>query len=288
MFSSLVKCNGFSESEIFVFVDGPKTEIDAPHVKAVRDFVDGLPFPNIRKVFREKNMGLRHSIAAGVTSLCNEYGRVIVFEDDFELSPVTLDYFRQALDKYADNDRVWNIVAYMYRVPGMRARKEALVLPFTHPWGWATWDRAWRHFELDKPVPAPVLKSHSFKTFFSLAGLRDYPKMLEMAMNGRVNSWFIQWYYCMFRSGGVSVFPSQTLIRNTGIQDGTHGSSLNPYHRMVPRDELALEMPRLPDVVAVDYVALDTLIASRDAWSQRIIDILGRYKRTLKRMLNMK
>ena len=30
-------------------------------------------------------------------------------------------------------------------------RNEAFLLPYTHPWGWATWERAWRRFDYDVP-----------------------------------------------------------------------------------------------------------------------------------------
>ena len=37
-------------------------------------------------------MGLANSIIAGVTELCNRYGRVIVVEDDLVVSPYFLKY----------------------------------------------------------------------------------------------------------------------------------------------------------------------------------------------------
>jgi len=44
------------------------------------------------------------SIVNGVTRLCDEYGRVIVLEDDMLISPHFLDYMITALNAYQDEE----------------------------------------------------------------------------------------------------------------------------------------------------------------------------------------
>lgn len=283
-FESLQKCSGFDESPITIFVDGPRNAKDIESVQSVRDYVRGLPFANVTHILRDHNMGLRKSIYEGVGLLTEKYGRAIVLEDDFILSPVVLDYFNEALDKYKDNEHIWSVAAYMYSVPELKHHTEAFVLPFTHPWGWATWHRAWKQFVLDAPVSEDILKSKSFQRRFNMYGLADFTTMLDMALKGKVNSWYIQWYYRMVQMGGVSIFPPQTYVINSGIGDAhaTHGSRLNPYHRLVPPAELSKKRIKLPDLVSVDYTAVDAMVNSWDARVQRLVNFLGRIKRMLK------
>ena len=72
-----------SESVIFIFSDGPKTKEDEPKVEEVRKFLKTIQgFKQIEIIEREKNWGLAKNIIDGVTKVVNEYGKVIVLEDD--------------------------------------------------------------------------------------------------------------------------------------------------------------------------------------------------------------
>lgn len=95
----------------------------------------------------EANRGLANSIIAGVTKLCDEYGRVIVLEDDLVVSPVFLTYMNAALDKYEDVEDVMQVSGYIFPVTAFENNTEAMFLPFTTSWGWATWGRAWKYFD---------------------------------------------------------------------------------------------------------------------------------------------
>jgi hypothetical protein len=56
------------------------------------------------------------SIIDGVTTIVNKYGRIIVLEYDMVTSQYFLTYMNEALENYADDDRVVSIHGYMYPV----------------------------------------------------------------------------------------------------------------------------------------------------------------------------
>jgi hypothetical protein len=282
MFASLQACEGFANSPIFIFVDGPKTLADAPKVEAVREYAKALRVPNLELVIRDTNIGLKESIYSGVSHVCQKYGRVIVLEDDLVLSPVTLTYFNAALEKYADAPRVWSISGYQYNVPILKNTSRALVLPFAHPWGWATWARAWSKFNLAAKVDERDLSSPSFACAFDVFGIADFRNMLVLALQGLVNSWFIRWYYTIFSAGGVSIFPPHSYVTNTGIRGGgTHASRLNPYRFLTRPSETSATLCTFPDELKVDFWAIDEIRRSWDARVQNFIIRLGRVKRML-------
>ena len=282
MFASLQACHGFSESPVKIFIDGPKTEAGLAKVQAVRDFAHSLKLPNVEVVIRDKNMGLKKSIYVGVGELCKKYGRVIVFEDDFILSPVILDYFNQALDKYANTPRIWSVIGYQYDVPSLRNVDHALALTFPHPWGWATWDRAWSQYDIDAPVNPMDLSSRSFTHVFDADGVCDFKNMLCLALENKVSCWFVPWYYKMLHEGGLSVFPPRSYIANIGLgKGGTHASSLNPYRFLVKPQPPSDVLCKLPDEIKIDFWAIDAIRTSWDSLVQRIIIDLGRIKRLL-------
>lgn len=285
MLEALQACEGFFDSEVTIFVDGARTADEQGQVNAVRDLVMGLGLPNVTSSFRQDNLGLRRSIFSGVGEMCRKYGRVIVLEDDLVLSSSALNYFNSALDRYENVERVWSVSAYMYDVASFRHRERAIFLPFPHPWGWATWARAWANFDLDDPLGVGEMQSKAFQTAFNAFGVRDWAEMLALSESGKVNSWYIRWYYRMFRDGGLSVFPPRSLLENVGVsgEGGTHASRLNPYSLLVKRKPQDCRSVQLPDDVRVDYAAIDAIAASWDARVQKYISHLGRIKRSLRR-----
>ncbi|MDO0972825.1 glycosyltransferase [Mycolicibacterium frederiksbergense] len=282
LFESLLRCPEFHDTTVTVFVDGPKRDIDRVAVEQVRSLVKNQRLPNVAAVYREENHGLRRSIYAGVTEMVGKYGRVIVLEDDLVVSPAALTYFNSALRHYDEHQRVWSIVGYVYDAPSLRNAKEALVLPFTHPWGWATWSRAWDHFALDNYPEGNVISSRSFRSAFDMQGLYPFTNQLGSSIQGRVNSWFIHWYYAMFINGGVSIFPPRRLVDNYGLSAGSHGGSLNPYDRLVTRPPLLDRVPGFGKSIAVDYPALDALRRCHELRVHRFIARAGTAKRTLR------
>jgi hypothetical protein len=288
MLETLSRCVEFEQSPVIVFVDGPKGAEDRSHVLAVRDVVSNLDWNNLEVVFSEQNKGLKRSISEGVTSVIRRHGRAIVLEDDLHLSPVALQFFNKALDKYADEPRVWSISGYMYDVPELRSRKDAFFIPFAQSWGWATWERAWTQFDLDAAIPNDILETRSFRRAFSVNGISDFANMLRLARDGHINSWYVRWYFKIFSEGGVSLFPPVTLVTNRGISStgGTHASLLNPYDMLVKPQPPAQALVGLPDRVAVDYPAMDVIPKSWEATVIRTIHTAGSVKRKLQRLLH--
>lgn len=285
MMDSLSCCDGFAQSPLCIYVDGPKSPSDVSAVKSVRDYVDNLPFPNVSSIFHDENLGLRRSISSGVTNVIKKYGRAIILEDDLVLSPIALKYFNTALNHYQDDDNIWSIVGYAYDAPSLRDSNRTLTLPFTHPWGWATWARAWRHFDLDGHPSQADLTSEAFHNAFNMNGLYPFATQLQNSMLGRVNSWYIHWYYALFRNGACSIFPPRRVLDNYGLSSGSHASSLNPFDRFVKRPALLTQMPEFSDPTRIDYAALDTL---RRCWEMRVhrgIAQAGAIKRKLKDIL---
>src|SRR5204863_182508 len=72
---------------------------------------------------------------------------IIVFEDDCLPAP---DFFRFCdllLDRYRDDERIVHISGETYR--RTRASDDSYYFSkYALAWGWATWRRAWRHFDL--------------------------------------------------------------------------------------------------------------------------------------------
>lgn len=220
---SLAKNKGASESELYIFCDAPKRETDREAVEQVRAVVRSQPWcGTVHIVEQSTNQGCANSIIQGVTRLCQEYGKVIVIEDDLVLSPFFLDYMNRALDTYVDASSVMQISGHMFPVE-LKAETDAIFLPFTTSWGWATWQRAWKHFDPEMSGYEILRKDRRLRHQFDLNGAYSYFTMLEAQRNGQIDSWAIRWYLSVFTQKGLTLYPVQSLVGNTGFDgSGTH------------------------------------------------------------------
>jgi hypothetical protein len=266
------------ESRLYIFCDAAKTDADKPKVEQVRQLVkDVSVFKSVKIILRNHNLGLAESIISGVTQLVYEYGKVIVFEDDLLSSPYTLQYFNDALTKYANQEQVMHIGAYMYNLHDKKL-PETFFYRAATSWGWATWARAWKNFEPD--VDKLIAQFDMLKIArFSIEGKMNFWKQIEQFKAGKNNSWAIRWYASIFLKNGLTLNPSQSLIQNIG-HDGTgvHSNKEDMYHVQMGRKQVT----QFPDTIEENeeaYKAIKNFLANRKG------TLLQRIRRFMKQQM---
>ena len=216
-----LKQNRLSEqSELFIFSDAPGAEAQDEKVKEVRRYIRQITgFKSVKIVERKTNFGLARSVIEGVSKVIQEYGRVIVLEDDLQVSPYFLDFMNSALDTYESEDKVMHISGYMFPIDDLDL-PETFFLRGASCWGWATWARAWKMFESDSKNLLDAIRAKKLEYEFDMQGTVGYTKMLENQLNGDVDSWAVRWYASVFLNAGNCLHPARSLVNNIG-HDGT-------------------------------------------------------------------
>jgi hypothetical protein len=225
---ALAKNPGASESDLFIFSDGPRNERDREAIAALRTYLKGITgFRRIEIKERAENLGLANSIITGVTEVVNSFGRVIVMEDDLVTSPYFLTYMNEALALYADDPKVASIHGYVYPVEGL---PETFFLKGADCWGWATWRGRWAHFNPDGAFLLKEIKARRLSGEFDFGGAYPYSRMLSQQVAGKNNSWAIRWHASAFLAEMVTLYPGRSLVFNIGTDDsGTHCSATHEF-----------------------------------------------------------
>jgi hypothetical protein len=210
------------ESDLIIFSDASKSELQAAKVRDVRDYISQINgFKSITIVERETNYGLAKSIIDGVTTVVNEYGRTIVLEDDLVTSPYFLTYMNEALEKYAEDDRVISIHGWVF--PTDKRLPDSFFLLGADCWGWATWQRGWALFQSNGQYLLDELNRRNLTREFDCNGAYPYTKMLKGQIKGINDSWAIRWYASAFLAGKFTLYPGRSLVHNIGNDgSGTH------------------------------------------------------------------
>lgn len=236
---ALLKNELAAESELFIYSDAAKDETSQATVKEVRAFIRSIQgFKKITITERTENWGLARSIIDGVTTLINRYGRVIVLEDDLVVAPHFLQFMNDALETYRDEERVGHIQACDFtHDPSL---PDTFLIKWTGSWGWATWDRAWKHFNADGKALLTELESRKLTYTFDFNGKYGYTRMLRRQIEGKNNSWAIRWNASLFLKDILSLNVGKSLVQNEGFD----GSGTNCGGGGLYASELYME--RLP------------------------------------------
>jgi len=210
-----------SESELFIYSDAPKNSEAKQAVKEVREYIRTIDgFKKVTIIEREKNWGLAANIIDGVTKIVNEYGKIIVLEDDLVTSPYFLKFMNEALIMYENDSRVASIHGYIYPIEGLPL---TFFIKGADCWGWATWKRAWEHFEKDGQKLLDEVNKRNLQKEIDFNGMMPYVKMLQDQIVGKNNSWAVRWHISAFLKDMLTLYPSQTYVQNIGLDNsGTH------------------------------------------------------------------
>jgi acetyltransferase-like isoleucine patch superfamily enzyme len=221
-----------SQSELFVYSDGPKYDADPNTIKAIEE---------VRALIKEQqwckkvtiyesdtNKGLADSIVFGVTEIINTYGKIIVLEDDIVTSKGFLQYMNDALTLYENEERVMHISGYMY--PINTKKTSTICLRLLSCWGWATWSRAWKHYNPNTANHLEELEDSAAIDRFNIRGSADFYDQLKRNQYGEIYTWAVKWYASWYFKNGLALHPSKSLVSNIGFDgSGVHCNESNQF-----------------------------------------------------------
>ena len=218
------------QTMLYIYSDAAKDERAIEAVEEVRRIIKNpWSFKQIKIVERDKNWGLAANVIDGVTKVVREHGQIIVLEDDLETSAFALDYFNKALDRYKEDEQVMQISGYGYPVKNLKELPETFFFRVANSWGWATWDRAWQHFN---PNIDELVSDFSEEEIhqFSIEGKENFWKQVQELRAGKINSWAIRWYASVFKKNGLVLYPRNSMTQNIGNDGtGTHTAAESTY-----------------------------------------------------------
>lgn len=247
---ALLKNPEAKESDLFIFADGPKPTASNEQIlriEQVREYIQTIKgFKRIQLELSDKNKGLANSIIYGVTKVVNQFGRVIVLEDDIVTSSQFLYYMNQSLYIYEHD-------AAVVCVNGYSIVKDAPITEKTYfqygadCQGWATWKRGWEKFEYDAQyLKDKITSNKKIYRIFTYNNTYPYVDMLQDQIDGKIDSWAIRWYASAVLRKGLCLYPTKSLVQNIGFDsEGTHTSNPNSYEAFIMADETTDDFPKI-------------------------------------------
>jgi hypothetical protein len=272
------------QSDLFVFADGAKSESGAAAVEAVRKLVRAIDgFKSVTIIERERNFGLSKSVINGVTQLCNEYGRAIAVEDDVITSPDFLAYVNQALQRYADEPRMFSICAFNLPIVTPEAYPYDAFCSYRFTcWGWGTWKDRWEKTDWSVEDFPEFMADRAKQRRFNQGG-DDLSYLLALQMAGKIDSWDTIWAYAHSKHDALALLPVSSKSYNIGLDgSGTHCKRAHfEQHVLAPGTSSEY---RFPDSVNIDpYFVAEIQRFHRPSTVRRLVRFLRRLEPRMKR-----
>jgi GT2 family glycosyltransferase len=242
---SLAANAGARETDVEIFLDGPRSRDDEAPVRQARAVARAAEFQSCFKsltfVERETNFGLARSIVEGVSAKLRESESVIVVEDDLVTAKHFLDFVNGGLATYADAPQVMCIHGYAYPIDSS-GLPETYFLRGADCWGWGTWRRAWAHFNPDGRALLDSLRREGMASGFDVDDSYPFMQMLEQQIAGKNDSWAIRWRASAYLKGGLTLYPRESLVRNIGFDSsGRHSGTSDFYDVDLARTSPAIQ-----------------------------------------------
>jgi hypothetical protein len=230
-----------TDSELFIFSDGYKNESDKNDVQEVRKIIAEIDgFKRIYILENQNNIGLAQNVINGVMQVVNEYGKVIVLEDDLVTSPYFLTFMNEALNKFANEEQIGHVQGYCFPLPNL---PDAFLIKWTGSWGWATWQRAWQKFNPDGQMLLDELKQRKLTKTFDFNGNYPFTRMLQRQIRGENNSWAIRWNASLFLNDMLSVNAGKSLVKNIGFDgSGVHSGKKDIWATELYAEKLNIDV----------------------------------------------
>lgn len=214
-------------TKLYVAADGPRAHVaeEAQICSTVRNLIaDGINWPcEVSYLYRENNLGCGKAVKEAIDWFFSFEESGIILEDDCLPADSFFPFCEEMLDKYKDNPQVFHIAGSNFQYGKKRGNASYYFSSCIHVWGWATWRRAWQHYDTDMREYEMLKRSHPLMNILPWS-------QFDEVYQGLIDTWDMQWFYTCLNYRALSVIPNQNLIRNIGFgsQGATHTDFREP------------------------------------------------------------
>lgn len=218
--------------QLFMSVDGPRDTKPGEDklCEATRDIIKRVDWDcEVHTLFHEKNLGCGKAVSGAITRFFEVVNEGVILEDDCLPHPSFFKYCEELLARYRNNERVMMISGDNFQ-DDTRGRASYYLSVYPHIWGWATWKRAWKYYDLKMESFPSFKKENTIKTIVPDQEEQKYWLDIFQTYfeNRGKDTWDYQWLYTIWSKNALAITPNVNLVTNIGFdQNATHTKTLD-------------------------------------------------------------
>lgn len=212
---------------LFIAADGPRPHKNGEAEKCAECRKIALEVDwecEVKTLFRSENLGCGKAVSGAINWFFENVEEGIILEDDTLPGPGFFRFCSELLEKYRHDTRVMAVSGSS--LPSRLSEQSEHSYFFSnwdYIWGWATWKRAWKHYDYKMPHYEHMVRNGYFgsnyyspyeKYYLNHSYDRSYYE------NERVTWWSYQWGYARKINSGLVAVPVRNFIVNIGLGAG--------------------------------------------------------------------
>ena len=238
---------------LFVVADGPRPDVptDAEACAVTRAITERVDWPcEVRREYAAENLGCGRRVASGIDWVFGQVEEAIILEDDCLPDPTFFPFCDELLARFRDDERVMAISGDNFQAGRMRTDYSYYFSISTHAWGWATWRRAWRHFDLEMRLWPEIRDGRWLADLFpDRHAVRYWTEIFDTMLKRPKDIWDYAWFFACWAQGGLTALPNVNLVSNIGFDDRATHTKVPSPRAMVPAEAMQFPLRHPPYVV---------------------------------------
>lgn len=217
--------------------------------QATRALIEQIDWPcRVLKNYADTYLSCKERISSGLNWVFETVDRAIILEDDCIPDPTFFGYCEELLDRYADDARVMAITGDNFDLPLRQPHYSYYFSRYTHFWGWATWRRAWQHYDVTMRLLPEFLEAGWLSTLLQdPAAVQWWEKTLQGVYSDQKDTWDYQWIFSCWVQGAACIVPRVNLVSNLGFdKDAAHNRDAFDWRANLPTSPIELPLAHPP------------------------------------------
>lgn len=219
--------------KLFLVSDGARSDKpgESEKVERAREIIKLVDWDcEIITNFSEINLGCKKRVSSGIDWVFGQVEEAIILEDDCMPNQTFFQFCDELLEKYRNNEKIGMISGDNFQMGVQRGEGSYYFSRYAHIWGWATWRRAWKKYDVTIASWPKVKYDTQFWKSKSLrkVELEYWQSAFQQVYDNNFDTWDHQWTYACWVNDMLTIMPNKNLISNIGFgpqATHTHGSS---------------------------------------------------------------
>jgi hypothetical protein len=194
----------------------------------------------VKTFYKEENAGCKHAVSSAVTWFFNHEEEGIILEDDCLPANSFFKFCDTLLEKYRDDTRIRHITGCNLQQGKKWGNGSYYFSNRTHVWGWASWKRAWKDYDVDlKNYNSDGIRERLMNIYQDSLVVECWVNIFKELKTGKNSSWAYPLDFINFFNNGLTIIPNENLISNIGFDsNATHTIEKDSVFANVPLAEI--------------------------------------------------
>jgi hypothetical protein len=246
--------------KLYISSDGPKTNNSdsAELVNKVRNMAEAVDWDcEVKTNYHKQNLGCRVAVSTGIDWFFEHEEEGIILEDDCLPDQSFFRFCTELLSYYRDDKRIMCISGDNFQQGRSVTCHSYYFSKYNHCWGWATWRRAWAHYDKDMTLWAEFKNNYGLQAWSdgSSTFIQYWERIFDKVAAGKIDSWAYRWTFSCWLNHGLTCLPNRNLVENIGFENNaTHTNAVTDWQKKHLVSELQFPLSH-PDIISRNYTA---------------------------------